>query len=75
MFSYIFYKNSVFFHFNQCNIQGRSIVFVIGETYYKHRTCKGERRRREAVLGGCGGMLPRKFFEKLVQFGEFWLIF
>ena len=56
-------------------LQGRSIVFVIGETNYKDRTCERERRRREAVLGGYGGMLPREIFEKLVQFGEFWLIF
>ena len=55
--------------------QGRSIVFVIGETYFKHRTCERERRRCKAVLGGSGGMLPLKIFEKLVQFGEFWLIF
>ena len=55
--------------------QGRSIVLVIGETFYKHRTCERERRRREAVLGVSGGMLPRKIFEKLVHYGQFWLIF
>ena len=26
------------------------------------------------MLGGYGGMLPRKFFEKMVQFGAFWSI-
>ena len=35
-----------------------------GAQYLKSRVFLRERRRREAMLGGSGGMLPRKIFDK-----------
>ena len=52
---------------------------MLGAQYLKHNVFSFELRRREAMLGGggggggggSGGMLPRKCFEKIVQFGAF----
>ena len=35
-----------------------------GAQYLKHKVFSCERRWREAMLGGSGGMLPRKFLKK-----------
>ena len=68
-------ERSLFLHMQKAGFlmtrQGRSNVFVIGAIKLKHRRCERECRRREAVLGVSGGMLLRKFFEKLMQFGAF----
>ena len=45
-----------------------------GAQYWKHKVFSCARRRCEAMLGGYGGMLPRIFFFKMVQFSAFWCI-
>ena len=56
-------------------LQGADQDSMLGAQYLKHKVFSFERRRRPDMLGGVGagsgGTLPRKCFEKIVQFGAF----
>ena len=55
---------SKFQHIKQISslYQARSNGLHIGATIFEHRRCECERRRREALLGGSGGMPPPENF-------------
>ena len=50
-----------------CHAQARSINFWSGEAIAMSKP-----RRGEALLGGSGGMPPRKILENIIKIGAFW---
>ena len=50
-----------------CGLQARSINFWSGEAIAMSKP-----RRGEALLGGSGGMPPRKILENIIKIGAFW---
>ena len=59
-------RKSMFKHWGRDNI-GDKYTFCLRDVL---RDAK-----RRALLGGFGGMFPREFFLKMLQFGAFWCIF
>ena len=52
--------------------QRRSHLFLVGAAENERRRRKCERGRREAILGGYGGMPHRNFFSQMVPFCAIW---
>ena len=55
-------------------MQGRSHLFLVGAAEIERRRQECERRRREAMLEGSGGIPPHPptFFKQTVRFRAFW---
>ena len=57
--------------FSTHSAQRHSHLFLVGATEIERQKCECELRRRKAILGGSGDMLPLKIFKQTVRFRAF----